>query len=231
MTPVIRLIAIGVLVLACAQPAAAQGVVNLSLGRFFLPTQRNATDLLDIEHASLVFEVGDFNGHTIGVERLFPIRERFEGGVGVSYYRGGVETIHARVTNADGSPIPRTLAFSQIPIAFTLRFLPLRNTYRVQPYGGGGVLVTAFNFSQSGDFVIPDGRIFRDESYSVTRPAFGTVFVLGLRMAGERWVYGVETRRSYSSGDFGESFAQVREPDIILGGWTAQVTAGIRLRD
>ena len=232
MTDVLRLTVIcAAVLLLWGQPAAAQQTVNFSFGRFFLPTQRSATDLLNIEHADLVFEVGEFNGNTFGVEWLFPVREWFEGGIGISYYSGGVDTVHSRTLNPDGSPIPRKLAVGQLPLALTARYLPLRNSYRVQPYVGGGLLVTAFSFRETGDFVVPSGRIFRDEHYSVVRPASGTVVLAGLRMAGQRWVYGVEARRAYSSGDFGESFAQVREPDIDLGGWTAQVTAGIRLRD
>jgi hypothetical protein len=231
MTRVLRLVVMSAMVLLAAQPALAQQTVNVTLGRFFLPTQRGATDLLDIEHADLVFEVGEFNGNTIGVEWLLPFRERFEAGFGISYFSGGVDTVHSRTLNPDGTPIPRSLALSQVPLAFTARYLPLRNTYRVQPYLGGGFLVTAFNFSETGDFVVPNGRIFRDEHYSVVKPAFGTTIIAGLRMAGRRWAYGVETRRTYASGDFGDAFAQVREPDIDLGGWTAQATVGIRFRN
>ena len=227
-----------VLALACAMaavsaPAAqAQQTLTVSLGYFMLPTAgRVETDVLLIEHADLLFEVHDFNGRTIGVEWLMPVRDRFEAGLSVSYWQRTVDTVHARLVNSDGSSVPRQMGFRQLPIALTARVLPLGNRYRVQPYLGGGIALINWRFSESGDFVNAAQQRFPNESYSAIGTAMGSVMLLGLRLAGDSVAYGIEGRYHRARGSFGPGFAHVRDPDIDLGGWTLQATAGLRFGD
>ena len=189
---------------------------------------RVETDVLLIEHADLLFEVNEFNDRTIGVEWLRPIRDRFEAGVSVSYWQRTVRTVHARLVNSDGSRVPRDMGFRQLPVALTARMLPLGQAYRVQPYLGGGIAVVNWRFSESGDFVNAAQRVFRDESYSAVGTAIGPVMLAGLRLAGDRVAYGIEGRYHRARGSFGPGFAHVQDPDIDLGGWTLQATAGLR---
>lgn len=224
-----------VLGLACAlasvsAPAAhAQQTLNLSVGYVLFPAEgRSETDVLLIEHADLIFEANEFSGRTIGGEWLMPVRARIEAGVSVSYWQRTVPTVHARLVNADGSSVPREMTLRQMPVSLTARFLPLGQAYRVQPYLGGGLAVVNWGFSESGDFVNADGRVFRDEQYSATGSAFGPVMLLGLRVAGDRIAYGVEGRYQRARGSFGPSFAHVRDPDLDLHGWSVQATAGRR---
>ena len=223
------------LMLACvmtgvsARPAHAQQTLNLSVGYVMLPGEgRVATDVLLIEHADLLFEVNDFNGRTIGGEWLRPFWNRYEFGVGLSHWQRTVDTIHARLVNSDGTSVPRQMGLRQLPIAFTARVLPLGQAYRVQPYLGGGIVVVNWRFSESGDFVNAANRRFRDESYSAVGTAAGPVMLLGLRLAGESVAYGIEGRYYRARGSFGPGFAHVQDPDIDLGGWTLQATAGLR---
>lgn len=213
-----------------AGPARAQQTINASWAQFMLRNQGRAeTDVLLIEHHDLVFEIGDFSGAMVGGEWLVAIGDRFEAGAGVTVSRRTVPTVHGRAFDAGGAAIPRTLALRQVPIAFTARVLPLGQTYRVQPYAGGGIAVIAWRFSESGDFAIQNERVFRDEEYSATGSAVGPVLLFGLRVAGDRLAFGAEGRYQHARGSFGPSFARVIDPDIDLHGWTAGVTVGLRI--
>ena len=190
---------------------------------------RVETDLLLIEHHDLVFEIGDFNGAMVGAEWLVAIGERYEAGLGVSYMQRTVPTEHVRAIDTGGAGIPRTLGLRQIPLAVTARVLPLGQSYRVQPYAGGGIALIAWRFSESGDFALSNGRVFRDEEYQATGSAVGPVLVFGMRVAGDRLAFGAEGRYQKARGSFGPSFARVVDPDIDLDGWTLGVTAGVRI--
>ncbi|MBI2189802.1 MAG: hypothetical protein HYU37_22200 [Acidobacteria bacterium] len=211
-----------------APPALAQQTLNLSLGYFMLRHDRSEADIVLIEHHDLALEPGDFNSVSIGGEFLVPLRETFEVGVGVSYSGRSVSTVHGRVFNPDGSAIRRTLAFAQLPIAATVRWLPLGVAYRVQPYAGGGLALIRFHFRESGDFAAR-GSLFRDEQYDTSRMAIGTVILAGLRVAGERLVVGMEGRHQRARGSFGPAFARIRDAEIDLHGWTVSGTIGVRL--
>jgi len=225
-----RVLALTCAIAAVSAPAAhAQQTLNLSVGYVMLPGEgRVETDVLLIEHADLLFEVSNFNGRTIGVEWLMPVRDRFEAGVSVSYWQRTVHTVHASLVNSDGSSVPREMGFLQLPLALTARVLPLGNRYRVKPYLGGGIALITWRFSESGDFVNANQQRFRNESYSTVGTAIGPVMLLGLRLAGNTVAYGIEGRYHRARGSFGPSFAHVRDPDIDLGGWTVLATAGLR---
>ncbi len=193
-----------------------------------MPGGRVETDILLIEHADLVFDFNDFNGKTVGGEWLVPIGNLFEAGAGVSFSRRTVPTVHYAVVNSDGSTIPRDLGFRQLPMALTVRVLPLGQSYSVQPYFGGGVAVINWRFSESGDFLGPNRRIVRGEQYSATGNAIGPMFLSGLRVAGETLAFGFEARYQRARGSFGPVFAWVSNPDIDLDEWTLQFTVGMR---
>lgn len=222
-----------VLVLACAalaasaRPALAQQTLNLSLGSFRMPDGRVGTDILLIEHADLVFDFNDFNGATVGGEWLVPIGNFLEAGAGMSFSRRTVPTVHYMV-NSDGSPIPRDLGFRQLPMALTVRVLPLGQSYSVQPYFGGGVAVINWRFSESGDFLGTNRSIVRGEQYVATGNATGPMFLSGLRVAGDTMAFGFEARYQRARGSFGPRFAWIVGPDIDLDGWTLQFTTGMR---
>ena len=225
-----------VLVLACAalaasvHPAFAQQTVNLSWGYSMMRTGRVATDILLVEHHDLAFDFRDFNVPAIGVEWLVPIGNLLEGGLGASFSRDTVPTVHVGVANSDGSPIPRELRLRQMPLALTLRFLPLGQSYSVQPYVGGGLAVIRWRFSESGDFATSSRRtIFRGEEYTATGKAVGPIVLAGMRaLTGDTLAFGVEARYQRARGSFGPVFARVVEPDIDFGGVTLLVTAGMR---
>lgn len=225
---VVLLIA-GALSAAAARPAEAQQTMNLLVGRVMLPSEGRApADILLIEHADLEFEISDFNGPTLGGEWLVPLGDRLEAGASVSFWRHTVNAVHARIVDTDGSDLPRTMTLRQTPAAITVRYLPLSQSYRVQPYAGGGLVITNWSFTESGNFIEPPRRIFRDEKFSAIGNALGPIFVFGMRLVGDSVAYGIEGRYHRSRGAFGPIFAHVQAPDIDLGGWTLQATAGLR---
>lgn len=227
---------LGRMLLACATvavsapPALAQHTLNVSFGRSLIRAEgRVETDILSIEHNALTFDVSDFDSPAIGAEWLVPIGDFLEAGAGISFTQKTVSTVHVRARNSDGSDIPRDLGLRQVPMALTVRWLPLRQSYGVQPYVGGGMALVRWRFSESGDFVIPSGAVFRNEQYDGTGAATGPVVLLGLRMAREALAFGFEGRYIRARGSFGEAFARVQNPDLDLGGWTVQATVGLRI--
>jgi hypothetical protein len=223
-------------VLACAtlagsaRPALAQQTVNVSYGYLMMSSAGRAkTDILLIEHGTLLFDINDFNGATVGGEWLIPIGNFFEAGAGASFSRGTVPTINLRVANRDGSNVTRDLTLRQMPMALSVRLLPLGQSYIVQPYVGGGVVIFRWRFRESGDFVGPTQNIFHGD-YEATGKTPGPMMVFGLRVARGRVAYGFEARYQHARGHFDPIFANVRNPDIDLGGWALQFTAGMRFR-
>lgn len=211
-------------------PALAQQTLNVSAGYSMTRDQRAATDILIIEHHDLVFDFSDFNSWTIGGEWLVPLGDFLEAGAGVAWSRKTVPAVHVALVNPDGSEIDRDLQLRQTPLAFTLRLLPLRQSYSVQPYAGGGIALINWSFTESGDFARSTTRqIFRNERYTASGAAVGPVLLAGLRVAGEAMAFGLEGRYQRARGSFGSAFAGVVQPDIDLGGWTLSVTAGWRL--
>ena len=224
-----RLFGLACAVLAASViPAAAQQTLNLSVGYSMTRISRAATDILLIEHHDLAFDFGDFNSATYGVEWLVPVGRYLEAGGGASLLRQTVPTVHVGIRDTDGRDIPRNLSLLQAPLALTVRVLPLGQSYRVQPYLGGGVALIRWQFQESGDFAASSRTIFRDEQYSYNGYAVGPVIVTGLRVSGDSLAFGLEGRYQRARGSFGPFFARVVAPDIDLGGWTLAGTAGLR---
>jgi len=225
-----------VLVLACAglaasaQSASAQQTLNVSWGYSMMRTGRVPTDILLIEHNDLEFKFSDFNAPVIGVEWLVPFGNLLEAGLGASFSTDTVPTVHVGVVNSDRSPIPRDLGLRQMPVALTVRVLPLGQSYSVQPYIGGGLVVINWQFSESGDFAAATRRtIFRNEQYSANGNAPGAILLAGMRaVAEDRYAVGIEARYQRARGHLGSVFARQVNPDLDLGGLSLLVTAGMR---
>ena len=186
---------------------------------------RVETDILLIEHDTAVFDIRDFHSATVGGEWLVPVGNFFEAGAGVSFSRRTVATVQV---DSDGGKIERDLSFRQVPLAFTVRMLPLGRSYRVQPYFGGGAAMINWRFSESGDFVAPNRDILRGAEYVEIGKTIGPMALLGLRVAGDTIACGFEGRYQSGRGSLGPVFAGVRNSDIDLDGWTLQFTTGMR---
>src|SRR5215510_832368 len=124
-------------VLMCATAANAQDLgkqtVNFTLG-YFTPLGFDSRDNDDVLIANSTFlntrgrsffDIGEFNGASVGGEWLFPLARHIEGGIGVSYTSQTAHTVYADFVDSDGTEIDQDLRLRMTPIAFTVRLLPL----------------------------------------------------------------------------------------------------------
>ena len=230
-----------VVLVACAvivgsvRPAQAQQTLNFSFG-YFTPKGEDARvdrDILVTNRNAFVFDVAVFNSGTVGGEWLVPLGNFFEAGAGASFSRRTVPSVYADFVNADGSEIEQDFILRLVPVAFTVRVLPMGQSSGVQPYFGGGLGIINWRYSESGEFVdrnCPTGRscpIFRD-SFVASGSQTAPLAVAGIRFAGDTVSAGGEVRFQKADASLGSTFSGLGEPRIDLGGWTYQFTVGMR---
>jgi hypothetical protein len=227
----LMLLAAGALVTS-ARTAAAQQTLNVSLGYFTVRGEdaRVEGDVLTENHNFLVFDIDDFNGAAVGAEWLVPLGEYFEAGAGVGFSRQTVPSVYADFVDDDGTEIDQRLRLRIVPISFTVRVLPMRQTSPVQPYFGAGLGVFAWRYSEAGEFVDFQRRnaIF-EQSFVASGTTTGPIALGGLRFAGDTMTGGFEIRYSSADAELGQPFSIVQaDPRIDLGGWTYAFTLGWR---
>jgi hypothetical protein len=215
-----------------AAPARAQQTLNFSLGYFTVRGEdaRAEGDVLNENRNFRLFDIDDFNGATVGAEWLVPLGEYVEAGAGLSFSRRTVPSVYEKFVDEDGSDIEQTMRLRLLPVAFTVRLLPLRQTSPVQPYIGAGLALVSWRYSESGEFVDFARRnaIFRDQ-FVASGTATGPVILGGLRFAGDAVSGGFEIRYLSADAPLGAPFSLVqRDPRIDLGGWTYQFMVGWR---
>ena len=219
--------------LLTAPPADAQQTLNFSLGYFSVRGEdaRVAGDVITENRDVLVFDVDDFSGATVGVEWLVPLGEYFEAGAGVGFSRRTVSSIYDDFVDSDGTEIDQDLRLRIVPVAFTIRVLPLGQSNGVQPYFGGGLGIFGWRYSESGEFVDFSTRpstIFR-EQYASSGSATGPIALGGIRFASDSVSAGFEVRYHSADAPLGEEFQDIHaNPRIDLGGWAYQATVGYR---
>jgi hypothetical protein len=223
------LLACSALVVA-ARPATAQQTLNFSVG-YFTPRgedARIAGDVLNQNRNFQVFDVREFSGASVGAEWLLPIGQFLEGGAGISLSRRTVPTVYEDFVDDDGTEIDSDMRLRILPVAFTLRVLPLGQSSPVQPYFGGGVGVFNWRYSESGEFVDFGARneIFRDQ-FAANGNRIGAVAIAGIRFAGDAVSAGGEIRYHKAEADLDNRFAGSK---LDLGGWVYNVTLGFRFR-
>ena len=217
-------------VIGGARPADAQQTLNFSLGYFTVRGEdaRVDGDVLNENRNFLAFDVTDFNGASVGAEWLVPLGGYFEAGAGMSFSRRTVPSVYEAFVDLDGSEIEQDLRLRIVPVAFTVRVLPLGQTSPVQPYFGGGLGFFNWRYAESGEFLDPQLVIFRDR-FVASGSERGAIALGGLRFAGESLTGGVEIRFQSADADLGARFSgTAREPRIDLGGWTYLFTMGVR---
>jgi hypothetical protein len=219
-------------VVMCATVASAQDLgrqtVNFTLGYFAVlgPDARDAEDVLNLNRTFLLFDIDDVNGASVGGEWLFPLARHIEGGIGVSFSSQTVHSIYQDFVDPDGTEVDQDLHLQQVPIAFTLRLIPVGPRSPVQPYFGGGLGLISWRYSEIGEFIdFNAGRQIFDGRYVNDGTAVGPVVLGGIRFAGDAFSSGFEIRYQRASGDLDQDFAA---PQIDLGGWTYNFTAGFR---
>jgi hypothetical protein len=208
--------------------ASAQQTINFSLGMFTPRGEdaRVAGDVLNANRNFLSFEIGDFKSASIGAEWLVPLGEYFEGGAGIGFSRRTVGSVYTDFTEDNGAEVAQDLRLRLVPIAFTVRALPLGQRNALQPYLGVGLGVINWRYSESGDFIDFNNNleIFRG-SFVESGTSTGPIVLGGIRFGGETLSVGGEIRYHTAEGDLGSDFAGNK---IDLGGWTYNFTICVR---
>jgi opacity protein-like surface antigen len=204
--------------------------VNFTVG-YFSPRgedSRASGDVIVKDLEGFAFDIKDFNGATFGGEYLFGLGDYLEGGVGASFYQRTVPSVYRDFVNTNGSEIAQDLKLRIVPLAATVRFLPLGRGRSVEPYVGAGIAVFNWRFSETGEFFdASDGSIFRD-NFVADGNAVGPVILAGLRApVADVFSIGGEVRYQRAEGDV-KPEARMLSDRIDLGGWTANFTFGFR---
>jgi hypothetical protein len=235
---VLILLVAGAVLATDARTVFAQQTVNFTVGLFTVRGEdaRVDDDVLVLDSEVLAFDFKDFNGAAIGAEWLVPLGSYLEAGAGLSFYRRTVPTVYSDFTQADDSEIEQDLRLRVIPVAFTVRVLPLGQTSAVQPYFGGGLGVLAWRYSETGDFVdFSRNLLIVPDRFAASGTATGPIALGGIRFAADTFSAGFEARYQGGAADLDELPPTLAglpgspsQPRLDLGGWTYQATVGIR---
>ena len=219
-----------VLSLLPVDSATAQQTLNFSVGAFAVRGEdaRVAGDVLIANRELFLFDFNDFTSPSLNAEWLAPLGDYFEAGAGIGFASRGVPTIYGDFVRPDGTEIDQELKLRTIPFSATVRILPFGRHRAVQAYVGGGIAVTNWRYSETGDFIdfSQSGRpIFRD-SYAASGNAVGPVAVFGARAPMGNFSLGGEMRYQKAEADLDER--DFLGPKLDLGGFHYVVTFGIR---
>jgi hypothetical protein len=218
----------GAAVLLSAADAAAQQTLNFSLGYFTVRGEdaRAEGDVINQNSTFLAFDVSDFNSASIGAEWLVPLGEYIEAGAGLSFSRRTVPSVYQEFIDTDGSEIEQDLRLRLVPVAFTVRVLPLGQRNALQPYFGAGLGIINWRYSEFGEFVdFGNNREIFEDQFVASGNETGPVILGGLRFGGETLSVGGEIRYQSAEAELDDRFAG---PRIDLGGWTYNFTLGVR---
>lgn len=214
----VRLAVVMAALLTPGVPAAAQPAFTLSFGGFAPKGEATRVDgdVLLENRTLLLFDVDSFRTGSIGAEWVVPAGEYFEAGVGVGFSRRTVPSVYDRYVDRDGTEIAQDLSVRIVPIAATVRLLPLGRRHAAQPYVGGGIGWLAWRYSEVGEFVdFRDFTIFRAR-YTASGGQAGPVAVMGVRLGlGDRLAVGGEFRYQKAEADLPDDFLG---PKLDLGG-------------
>lgn len=202
---------------------------GFKIGHFSLRGEdaRGTDDVLFNNRDSLLFEIEDFNGATLGAEWLVALGTYLEAGADVGFYRRTVPSVYRDLVHESGFEIEQDLRLRMVPISGTVRFLPAGRG-SIQPFVGGGIGVITWRYSETGEFVDLNGDIFRD-SFEADGTEVAPLFLAGIRFAvGDAWLIGGEYRYHHAKGDTGGFDNGFLAERIDLGGHTW--TFGIHFR-
>jgi hypothetical protein len=213
-----------------AGTAAAQHTLNLSVGAFALRGEdaRAEGDVLIKNRELFLFDFSDFRSPSLTAEWLVPIGDYVEAGAGIGFARRTVPTIYDDFVRPDGTEIDQEIRLRTVPMAATVRILPFGRNRAFQPYVGGGIGVTNWRYSETGDFIdfTVAGRPIFHDSFTATGTAVGPVAVFGARVPMGRTSLGGEIRYQKAEGDLDER--DFLGPTLDLGGFHYVATFGIR---
>jgi len=211
--------------------ADARHSVGFNLGYFMVKGEdgRVDDDVLLANLNDLAFEIDDFNTWAIGGEWLYGVSKFLETGVSVGFSSRTVTSVYRDFVNDNGTEIAQDLKLRIVPIAATIRFLPVGRGAAVEPYIGGGIGIFNWRYSEAGEFVdFSDDSIFRAQ-YEADGWSVGPVIVAGLRFPiGDAFSAGFEYKWQKAEGDTDAATSQLLGDKIDLGGNTFGFTMHFR---
>ena len=229
----IRNLALVLSILTLSAPAAhaqLSQAVSLNLGYFVAPAvdARPVNDVIVQNLNFLLFDPSEFSGASVSGDYLLGLGDYLEAGIGLGYHRQTVPSVYADFIDSDGSEIYQELKLRITPLALTMRFLPLGNRSRVQPYVGAGLGLFGWRYAETGEFVdFSDGAIFR-ASYVDSGLETGVVALGGVRVAaGDRFGAGIELVYHDAEGSLDPTVGFLGDT-VNLGWWTTQFTFQIK---
>ena len=211
-----------------ASPAFAQQSVNLFVGGFVPHGEDSRVDgdVIFNDQRFFRFDMGDFNGPTIGGEWLIAVTPFIEAGLGVGIYSQTANSTYADLINEDGSEIEQRLKLRMVPWTASFRVLPAGRERPIQPYVGAGVAIISWKYSETGDFVDFDSNIFHDR-FEGSGTSVGPLVFGGVRVPAGVMDFGFEVRYQGGEGEVDPlDFAGGRKVD--LGGFGYLATFNIR---
>ncbi len=218
-----------------ATPARAQAQVvqsiNLSLGGF-LPRGEESRIVNDVWLANLPvyrFEVKDFTGGEVSGEWNFAFTDRIEFAVGGAFYQRSVPVSYRDYINKDRSEIQSAFKLRTIPAAAVIRLMPFGRPGQFQPYIGGGVNVTSWQYSEIGDFIdFNDNNNVYRARYVASGTSTGAVALAGFRAPIHGDVYALTMEGRYQTGQGTLNKNDFLDSKVDLGGTSLRVGFLIR---
>lgn len=214
-----------------AVASAQDSSLSVNLGYFALrgESSRVAGDVLNANRCidvsftcdPLLFDLGDFNGATIGAEYLLGLGDYVEIGAGAGFYQRTVPSIYEFWTDADGSEVEQDLKLRVVPVTATVRFIPTGRASGFQPYVGAGIGVLSWKYTETGSFL--DFDFDPPDIYRANFIAKGTevapLVLAGIKapVGGHKFLIGGEVRYQKAEADLGSEFVGDK---IDLGGFT-----------
>ena len=210
--------------------ASAQQSLDLYIGgtRLRAEDARDSNDVLVQDRTFMDFNVGDFNGATIGGEWLVGLGDMLDAGLGLGFYQRTVTAVDSfSAFQGTNAPIEADLKLRVVPFTATIRFLPLGHRAGIQPYLGAGVGVFAWRYSETGNFVASDDVTIVRGNFVGSGSKAGPVVLGGVRFPMGPVAVGGEIRYQSAVADLpgDKGFAGSR---IDLGGFNYLLTFNIR---
>ena len=238
--------------LGLAVPASAQIVHSVSFGIGFFQARgfdsRVAGDVLvaDVTQpvipgtdppatGSLAFDFNRFNNWPVYGEWHMGFGDHIEVGVGAGFAISKAPSVYKDLLDSKGTSTPAddTEIFQEL----SLRTIPITGVVRVlagkvgglQPYGGGGVSIVNYRYSEVGDFVDTSDLSIFSARFIKTGTSVGGLVLGGLRipLGGDVYALNVEGRYQWVVGKTG-GLPDFLGDKIDLGGGTIGATFLIR---
>lgn len=217
---------VSIAVLFITAPASAQIAQSVHLGGgMFFPRGFDSRDAGDTIAADLIddpeldFRVAWFKSGQFFGEWNLQAGNRLEFGVGAGFYRSTDVFSHYRFP-PNGQTAGQILRLRIMPVMAVVRFFPFGDPRMVQPFVGGGVGVSWWNYSESGSFI--DTR--DNSSFSTEFVTHGTATtraaLFGVRIPVQSAAFNIEWRYQFGVGKTGGLHAGFLGETIDLGGGT-----------